>query len=131
MQNENIQKACTSERFVMDLVGPDRKTPMKDLVKKIRSKSTNFRLAVTALSTLYYTLIPRLCITPSLHVQTCICSQLSLPPPSFSLSFDSLSHPFPSPIFAYFHSEIDEDDSDMDVDDEDLLADDIQVEPQE
>ena len=33
-QNENVQRASTSERFVPDLRRPDRRTAMKVLVKK-------------------------------------------------------------------------------------------------
>ena len=33
-QNENVQRACTSERFIIDLRRPDQKIPMKVLVKK-------------------------------------------------------------------------------------------------
>ena len=34
LQNENVGRASTSERFVPDLRRPDRRTPMKVLVKK-------------------------------------------------------------------------------------------------
>ena len=33
-QNENVRRASTSERLVQDLRRPDRRTPMKVLVKK-------------------------------------------------------------------------------------------------
>ena len=34
VQNENVGRAATSERLVQDLRRPDRRTPMKVLVRK-------------------------------------------------------------------------------------------------
>ena len=67
-QNENVQRASTSERFVPDLRRPDRRTSMKELVKKMFHFVDDIRRAYVR----WKITDPRYVVKPCTIIQICI-----------------------------------------------------------